>query len=98
MTIGQKLAETANKALETIAEDEFSRGKILEACRIAAAKGFMICEIAPSVPVDVSQTVAMKEITADLKKEWLELSWHLRALPGEVPYKILQIRWPSKKA
>lgn len=97
MTIGQKLAKTAIEALETLAKTEFSRENIVEACRVAAMQGFMSCDIKPSVPVDVSQTAAIKDITTELKKEWLEMAWIARAVPGEPSYKILQVRWTARR-
>jgi enoyl-[acyl-carrier-protein] reductase (NADH) len=96
MTIGQRLLKTAGKALETLAEQEFSREKIVEACRTAAAKGFVQCQIRPSIPVDVSATEHMKALRAELQKEWLQLAWIPHAMPGEVPYKVLEVRWDRR--
>ena len=95
MTIGQRLAKTARKALEELAAREFSRAKIEAACTEAAAKGFVSCEIRPSVPVDVSTSEHMTTLAEVLKKEWLQLTWIPRAMPGEPAYKILEIRWDT---
>lgn len=98
MTIGQKLVKTANEALEKLAGTEFSREKILEACHAAALQGLMTCNIKPSIAVDISHTASIKDTTAELKKEWLELSWIARAIPGELPYTVLQVRWTARKS
>lgn len=96
MTIGQRLAKTARKALEELAATEFSREKILESCRTAAARGFMSCQIRPSVPVDVSMTDHIKTMKADMENERVALTWIPHGLPGEIPYKVLEIRWEQK--
>ncbi|WP_018902576.1 hypothetical protein [Rhizobium sp. 2MFCol3.1] len=93
MTIGQRLLKTATKALEELAKREFSRETVLEACRVAAAKGFMSCQMRPSVPVDLSNTTHAKELRAELEKEWLQLAWLPQGLPGETPFKVLEIHW-----
>lgn len=93
MTIGQRLAKTAREALEELAATEFSREKILESCRTAAARGFMSCHIRPSAHVDVSTTEYMKALKAALEKERLDLTWIPHGLPGEIPYKVLEVRW-----
>lgn len=97
MTIGQKLMKTSRRALEDLAEAEFSVEKIVAACGEAALKGYMRCEIKPTIPVDLSSTEAMKTAISDLKKQWLELEWLPRGLPGEPPYKVLEVRWDPRK-
>lgn len=96
MTIGQRLMKTAAKALEELASREFSREVILEACREAAAKGFTYCQVRPSIPVDISATDHMKALRKEWEKEWLQLAWIPHALPGEPPFKILEVRWDAK--
>lgn len=97
MTIGQRLLKTSCKALEDLAEAEFSSAKILEACHVAAAKGFTRCEIKPTIPVDVSGTEAFSLVLKELKREWLELAWFTRSIPGEPTYKILEICWDKRQ-
>lgn len=96
MTVGQKLAKAARKALEDLAAKEFSREAILEACRTAAASGFMSCRIRPSAHVDLSATEHMKDLKIELEKERLALTWIPHGLPGEIPYKVLEVRWEEK--
>ena len=93
MTIGQRLLKTATKALEDLAEREFSREVILEACRDAAAKGFTSCRIRPSLPVDLATTEHMKVLRPELEKEWLQVAWIPHGMPGEPLYKVLEVRW-----
>lgn len=96
MTIGQRLMKTAAKALEELACREFGREVILKACHEAAAKGFTQCQVRPSIPVDVSTTYHIKALRKELEKEWLQLAWIPHALPGEPPFKILEVRWDAK--
>lgn len=96
MTIGQTLAKTAAKALELMAENEFSRAKILEACNAAAAKGFMTCQMRPSVPVDLSKTKCLQALRAELEKERVDSSWIPHAMPGEPAFKVLELRWETR--
>lgn len=98
MTIGQRLAKTARKALEELAASEFSRETILKACQVAAAGGFMVCHIRPSAHVDVSATEHMKALKIELEKERIDLTWIPHGLPGEIPYKVLEVRWEQKTA
>lgn len=65
-------------------------------CRDAAAKGFTYCQVRPSIPVDVSATDHMKALRQELEKEWLQLAWIPHALPGEPPYKVLELRWDKR--
>jgi len=97
MTIGQRLAKTARKALEDLAVREFGREKILESCRVAAAQGYMTCEIRPSIPIDVSTTDHAKTLLAELRKEWLQCAWIPYAVPGQPAYKILELRWDTQR-
>lgn len=97
MTIGQKLAKVAHRALEDLAAEEFSRARVLNACQTAAAKGYLSCEIRPSVPVDISGTQHVKELAAFLQEQWIESSWNPQGLPGEPRYKVLQLRWEGRR-
>lgn len=98
MTIGQKLATTAAKALEAFAQEEFSREKIFAACHAAAAEGQPGCQIRPSRPVDVSVTLHMKGLLAELQRERLHTSWVSVSLPKEPAFKILEVRWEIRDA
>lgn len=96
MTTGQRLLKTAGRALEGLAEREFSKERILDACREAAAKGYMQCQIRPSIPVDISLTEHMKVLRPQLEKDWLQLAWIPHGMPGEIPYKVLEVRWDRR--
>lgn len=96
MTIGQRLLKTARKALEDLAAEEFSEKRLLEACQAAAGKGYLSCQVRPSIPVDVSETQHLKDVRAILQKQWIESSWIPYGLPGETPYKILELRWEGR--
>lgn len=98
MTIGQRLLKAADKALEELAAREFSRETVLEVCRAAAGKGFLQCQIRPSIPVDISSTEHMKALRLALEKDWLQITWIPHATPGEPPYKVLEVRWDKQRS
>jgi hypothetical protein len=96
MTWGQKFRKMSAKALEALAEKEFSEHVVLEACRERAVQGYHWCDIKPSLPLDVRKTEAVIAMLEALQKQQLRIEWNpVKEKPDGPPYMTLHIEWIS---
>ena len=98
MTWGQKLTRVSAEAREALAAREFSSEVILTRAREAASQGLNHCLIAPSLPVDVQHTKAVREVIAALSKQQLRFEWAV--MPKDLlneNYWMLTVSWGERE-
>ena len=92
--LGPFLADEAKNAREAVAEACFSKDEVAKACTEAAKGGYPGCVIKPPAPLNLRDTVAVKELEAWLRSQGVQCNWQVaRDTPDGIDYPRLEITW-----
>lgn len=92
--LGPFLADEAKNAREEMAKACFDRETVRTACTDAAKVGYSACVIKPPAPLNLRDTVAVKELEAWLRSQGVQCNWQVaRDTPDGIDYPRLEITW-----
>lgn len=96
-TWGDKLQKLSAEALNRLAAAEFDPKRVYQVCADRAALGFVSADIRPSIPVNVQECDAVKQLIAALAKEKVRHEWVPVLEGADVKYSVLRIDWEKRR-